>query len=44
MRILIVDDSRAMRMIITRTLRQAGYKDHTVEEFEWKTSATCAGL
>ena len=32
MRILIVDDSRAMRMIITRTLRQAGYKDHTVEE------------
>lgn len=32
MRILIVDDSRAMRMIITRTLRQAGYKDHTIEE------------
>jgi two-component system chemotaxis response regulator CheY len=32
MRILIVDDSRAMRMIITRTLRQAGYKDHVVEE------------
>jgi two-component system chemotaxis response regulator CheY len=32
MRILIVDDSRAMRMIITRTLRQAGYKEHTVEE------------
>lgn len=32
MRILIVDDSRAMRMIIARTLRQAGYKDHVVEE------------
>jgi two-component system, chemotaxis family, chemotaxis protein CheY len=32
MRILIVDDSRAMRMIITRTLRQAGYKEHTIEE------------
>jgi two-component system chemotaxis response regulator CheY len=32
MRILIVDDSRAMRMIIARTLRQAGYKDHAVEE------------
>ena len=32
MRIMIVDDSRAMRMIITRTLRQAGYKDHSVEE------------
>ena len=32
MRILIVDDSRAMRMIVRRTLRQAGYGDHTVEE------------
>jgi two-component system chemotaxis response regulator CheY len=32
MRILIVDDSRAMRMIVRRTLRQAGYEDHTVLE------------
>ncbi len=32
MRILIVDDSTAMRKIITRTLRQAGYADHTIEE------------
>ena len=32
MRILVVDDSRAMRMIIMRTLRQAGYGSHTVEE------------
>lgn len=32
MKILIVDDSRAMRMIITRTLRQAGYGDHTLLE------------
>lgn len=28
MKILIVDDSKAMRMIVTRTLRQAGYGDH----------------
>lgn len=32
MRILIVDDSRAMRMIVTRTLRQAGYGDHTIDQ------------
>ena len=32
MRILVVDDSRAMRMIVKRTLRQAGYGDHDVEE------------
>ena len=32
MRILIVDDSRAMRMIVKKTLRQAGFKDVTVEE------------
>ncbi len=32
MHILIVDDSRAMRMIIQRTLRQAGFTDHTVKE------------
>ena len=31
MRILIVDDSRAMRMIVRRTLREAGYH-HDVKE------------
>ena len=30
MKILIVDDSRVMRSIVTRTLRQAGYDDHDV--------------
>lgn len=34
MRILIVDDSKAMRMIVKRTLRQAGYGDHTIDEAE----------
>ncbi|MEI8255667.1 MAG: response regulator [Deltaproteobacteria bacterium] len=32
MKIMIVDDSRAMRMIVMRTLRQAGLGDHTVVE------------
>lgn len=32
MNILVVDDSRAMRMIIRRTLRQAGLGDHGVTE------------
>lgn len=32
MRILIVDDSKAMRMIMKRTLRQAGFGGHAVEE------------
>ncbi|MFH0944671.1 MAG: response regulator [Planctomycetota bacterium] len=32
MKILVVDDSRAMRMIVMRTLRQAGFGDHTIEE------------
>jgi two-component system chemotaxis response regulator CheY len=32
MRVLIVDDSRAMRMIVRRTLRQAGYGHHTFDE------------
>jgi two-component system chemotaxis response regulator CheY len=31
-KILIVDDSKAMRMIVTRTLRQAGYGDHVFVE------------
>ncbi|MCC7125876.1 MAG: response regulator [Acidobacteria bacterium] len=39
MHILIVDDSRAMRMIVTRTLRQAGFKDHTFTEAEDGTTA-----
>lgn len=32
MKILIVDDSRAMRMIVKRTLRQAGFGSHDLEE------------
>lgn len=32
MRILVVDDSKAMRMIVIRALRQAGYGDYTFEE------------
>ena len=34
MKILIVDDSKAMRMIVTRTLRQAGFADHDYLEAE----------
>ena len=32
MKILVVDDSRAMRSMIRRTLRQAGFDRHTVIE------------
>jgi two-component system, chemotaxis family, chemotaxis protein CheY len=32
MRILIVDDSRAMRLIVARTLRLAGYEEHELIE------------
>lgn len=32
MKILIVDDSKAMRSIVLRTLRQAGYESHTFLE------------
>jgi two-component system chemotaxis response regulator CheY len=32
MKILVVDDSRAMRMIVVRTLRQAGFGGHEVLE------------
>lgn len=34
MKILVVDDSKAMRMIVIRNLRQAGYGDATVLEAE----------
>lgn len=34
MKILIVDDSKAMRMIVRRTLRQAGLAEHDVQEAE----------
>jgi len=34
MKILVADDSRAMRMIVTRTLRQAGYSGHAIVEAE----------
>lgn len=34
MTILLVDDSKASRMIVKRCLRQAGFDDHTVEEVE----------
>ena len=34
MKVLIVDDSRAMRMIVTRTLRQAGYGGAEIREAE----------
>ena len=32
MKILIVDDSKAMRMIVIRTLRQAGFGGHDIVE------------
>jgi two-component system, chemotaxis family, chemotaxis protein CheY len=32
MKVLIVDDSNAMRMIIKRTLRQAGFESWVIEE------------
>ena len=34
MKILIADDSRVMRQIVIRTLRQAGYDDHDIIEAE----------
>jgi len=34
MKILIADDSRVMRQIVTRTLRQAGYDGHELIEAE----------
>ncbi len=32
MTILIVDDSKAMRMMVSRAIRQAGFKDQALEE------------
>ncbi len=34
MKILIVDDSMAMRLIVKKTLRDAGYSGHTIVEAE----------
>ena len=34
MKILIVDDSSAMRMIVKKTLRQAGFEGHDISEVE----------
>lgn len=34
MKILIVDDSRAMRLVVRRALRQAGFGSHEVSEAE----------
>ncbi len=34
MKILVVDDSRAMRRIVTRTIRQAGFEGHDIVEAE----------
>jgi two-component system chemotaxis response regulator CheY len=39
MKFLIVDDSRAMRMIIARTLKQAGFGDHPVVQASNGTEA-----
>ena len=32
MKILVIDDSKTMRMIVVRTLRQAGFEGHTIIE------------
>ena len=34
MKILVTDDSRVMRQIVIRTLRQAGYDDHDIVQAE----------
>lgn len=34
MNILVVDDSKAMRMIVKRTVKKAGFKDHNFVEAE----------
>jgi two-component system, chemotaxis family, chemotaxis protein CheY len=42
MKILITDDSKAMRMIVIRTMRQAGFDDHTFLEAEDGAQALAA--
>jgi len=42
MKILIVDDSRVMRTIVNRTLRQAGFDAHPVTEAEDGVQALAA--
>ncbi|HEU5474237.1 MAG TPA: response regulator [Actinophytocola sp.] len=39
MKILVADDSRVMRQIVIRTLRQAGFGDHDIVEANDGTSA-----
>ena len=34
MKILVADDSRVMRQIVIRTLRQAGYDDHDIVDVD----------
>jgi two-component system, chemotaxis family, chemotaxis protein CheY len=42
MKILIVDDSAAMRMIVRRTLRQAGFDGHEISEADDGAKALAA--
>jgi two-component system chemotaxis response regulator CheY len=43
MKILVADDSRAMRMIVVRTLRQAGFAGHDIiEAVDGKEALTIA--
>ena len=40
MKILVVDDSRVMRQIVIRTLRQSGHGGHDVVE-DWGHAVAC---
>ena len=42
MKIMIVDDSAAMRMIVKKTLRQAGFEGHEITEAEDGAKALAA--
>src|ERR1700693_5049156 len=42
MKILIVDDSTAMRMIVKKTLRLAGFEGHTISEVDDGAKALAA--
>jgi two-component system chemotaxis response regulator CheY len=42
MKIMIVDDSIAMRMIVKKTLRQAGFEGHEISEAEDGAKALAA--